>query len=66
MNRPSNGPTLITRPRPLQGVTTGAQRAAHRIATTRALNGPAQPTRETRQNYRAALRQAIKLERHGK
>jgi hypothetical protein len=55
--------TLITRPRPVpvfQGAT-GAERMAKRLAWLAKERGDTPPTKETRQNYRAALRKARKM-----
>lgn len=53
--------TLITRPR--VATKSGQERAANRLAQVLAQNGPPQPTKETRQNYRALLRKADKRAR---
>ena len=55
--------TLITRPRPrpLFIGATGAERAAKREAWYAEQQGAPRPTKETRQNYRAAVRKARKM-----
>lgn len=66
MQRLSQGLSLFTRPQTRAAGRTGAERQAIRDAAKRATVGPPQPTRETRQNYRVAMRKAIKQARAGK
>lgn len=58
--------TLTTRPQTRPAGRTGAERQAIRDREKRRLLGPVPPTKETRQNWRAALRKARKEVAAGK